>query len=535
MTRALAAGCVLGVLAGVGACVGEIGGGPDKDGATGTAVDPCTAFAVPMRRLSGAQYANTIDDLFAGAVTPGAQFPASSKGYMFKTYVEANGISLSSVESIMKAAEDVALQAVTDMNALLPCDPASADDACIEQFVRDFGRRAYRRPLSDDELSNLMGAYDGAEGNLVDRIALVISTVLQMPQFLYLIEEGTPNEGGRTVALTDHEIAARLSYLVWASMPDEALLAAAEAREVHTTAQIEGQVRRMLADRARSAPALVAFVEQWMGLDSFADRAKSATVFPDYAALAPHLVAESQRFIEHVWFDGDGTVGTLLTSDVAFVNAPLETFYGLPAQSAGDGDWLQVSLDPQQRPGLLTRPATIATYSHSEAPSPTLRGQFIRTRVMCQQIQPPPLEATTVDPQGNTLVEQSQWLIDHTFCGGCHALMDGIGVGLMNYDASGQWDATQNVPGEIRGLDDGTFSTPAEMVSKLAATDVVADCAVKQMFRYTVARDDVDDDACLLETFGDALAENGGDMRELIVAIVTSDAFTVRVLEEVQP
>jgi len=523
---------------GLAGCIGNIGDGKGLDGTPPyETADACDAgMTVPLRRLSKGEYERTIVDLFGGSVVPSASFPESSLGYPFSSYADANGVSLPGAEAIMLAAEEAALQAIESLPALLPCDASSADRTCVEEMVRAFGKRAFRRPVRDDEVSRLMtDVYDVAEGEVVDRVACVLSAMLQMPQFLYLVEEGTPSDDGRTVRLTDYETASRLSYLLWGTMPDDLLLSAAEAGKLATKEGIEAEARRLLADRARAAPALVGFVRQWMGIDELAEQPKSVTAFPDWDELMPHLEAESLRFAEHVLFDGTGTLEELLTSPTAFVNAAMESFYGLPAQSAGDDDWREVELDAGERPGILTRPAHMAAFAHSEMPAPTLRGKFIRTQLLCETIPPPPKEAANVTVQGETLVDRSQWLIDHEFCGGCHKLLDGIGIGLMNYDAIGQWDAAGGPPGEVVGMEDGVFHTPAELMDRLAGSEELAACAVRQVFRYAAARDDDKGDRCQIEALQTALSAAGGDLRELMIALVVSDAFVVRVPEEVSP
>jgi uncharacterized protein DUF1592/uncharacterized protein DUF1588/uncharacterized protein DUF1595/uncharacterized protein DUF1585/uncharacterized protein DUF1587 len=533
MNRFIPFAVVLASAAG-GACIGHIGGGEGEPGVDGQSLD-CSSTVVPLRRLSRARYERTIVDLFGGLVTPSASFPTSSPGYAFDSYAEANGISLPGVESIMQAAEEVAVQAVDHLDVLLPCDPAVIDGACVEAFVRDFGRRAFRRPLTDDEATRLVGVYDGAEGEPKDKVALVVDTVLQMPELLYLLEEGRPGGDGRTVLLTDHEVASRLSYMLWGTMPDEELLAAADAGEVHTAAQIEAQARRLLADRERSAPALVAFVRQWMRLDQFAAATKSTELFPDWAELAPSVEEETNRFIEHVLFEGNATLEELYTSPDAWVNAPLEAYYGLPPQSSGADDWIEVALDPSQRPGLLLRGAMLATLAHSEEPSPTLRGKLVRMQLLCEEIPPPPPQAATVSPGGDTTIERSEWLMGQEFCGKCHALLDGIGIGLMSYDAIGRFTTEPSPAGEIRGWEDGAFQSGAELAAMLAASDEAATCAVRQTLRYAVSRDDAAADACRVDDLAERFRASGGSFVELYADLVTSDAFLTRNLEEDVP
>ncbi|MCA9687391.1 MAG: DUF1592 domain-containing protein, partial [Myxococcales bacterium] len=221
--------------------------------------------------------------------------------------------------------------------------------------------RGFRRPLRTEEHALLLTVYDDARPSTSQAIALgtVVAALLQMPAFLYFIEEGEPDpdlpEGA--VRLSDYEIATRLSYLLWDTMPDAGLLEAAANGELETDEQVEAQAQRLLAD-ARARPALARFFREWVGVHELDPSAKDAALFPSYdATLTAAMVEEFDRFVAAVVFAADadeGNLATLLTRSLTEVDASLASFYGLgPELTPGPGEWIEVELDPRQTRALV--------------------------------------------------------------------------------------------------------------------------------------------------------------------------------------
>ncbi len=268
--------------------------------------------------------------------------------------------------------------------------------------------------------------------------------MLQSPRFLYRVEMGMPDllTGQPDVtALDSWEVATRLSFLLWSSIPDEELFAAAEADALGDAASIEKQARRMLED-PRARDAVANFHEQWLGLGKIGTLNKDVAVYPTYTpALRPLWEKETLSFLDHVVFDDDkGDVKTMLTAPYSMMNADLAAFYGVSGPKGAAFE--RVDLDPAQRAGLLTQASLLAVNSKPNQSSPIHRGKFVRERLLCQTLAPPPnnvnIQPPEVDPTATTREKFSQHSSDPA-CAGCHRLMDPIGFGFESYDGIGQF------------------------------------------------------------------------------------------------
>ena len=216
---------------------------------------------------------------------------------------------------------------------------------------------------------------------LGESVALVLQALLQSPHFLYRVEFGAGTPTALVVALGDHELASRLSYFLWASMPDDALFAAAAAGELHTAEQVEAQARRML-DHPRARAMVLHFHAQWLDYGDIDGLTKDVTVFPDYTQeLAIAQRAEIDAFIDHVIFQGDGTLGALLGAPYTFVDDALAEYYGLPAPG-GTGPQ-QVTPADRDVAGVLTQGAILAVHAKPHETHPILRGLFVREQLLC--------------------------------------------------------------------------------------------------------------------------------------------------------
>ncbi len=524
------------------ACTGEItepgatGSGGPTPGATSGAL--CAAGAAPLRRLTRTEYNNTVRDLLGDGSNPADAFPQDESLSGF-----SSGASVSPLlaELYMSAAEDLAATAVKKLSTLMSCNPAtSGEDACVREFIRDFGKRAFRRPLLAAEVDELFTLY-AAERKIEPfeaSVELVVAAMLQSPRFLYRPELGdqTPGSKSARVALSSHELASRLSYFLWQTMPDDELFALADAGQLAGAETMAEQARRMLADdRARDG--VLEFFAQWFHLGQLDMTTKSATEHPDFDAdVAAAMKEETRRFLEDLMWKGDGRIGTLLTASHSFVNADLAAIYGVAGPVGSE--FVKVSLDPKQRAGILTQPAFMAMWSGAEQSSPVLRGLFVREAFLCQTPPPPPenLEVIPPDPDPNSTTREkyTQHMADPA-CQQCHRMMDPLGFGFEHYDAIGRYRAKDNgfpvdATGEVFDtLDaDGPFDGAVELGAKLAQSQQVKQCVARQWFRFAVGRPDGDEDACSLAKVDAALEAADGDMREIVVAIVQTEAFRYR-------
>jgi hypothetical protein len=319
-------------------------------------------------------------------------------------------------------------------------------------------------------------------------------------------------------------------------MPDDALFAAADAGELTTAEGIEAEARRLLASE-KAAPMVAAFHTQWMGLGP--TLAKDPEVFPEYDdALMQSMRREVELFAADVILHGDGQLATLLSSPHTFADAALASIYGVPHDAADPQEFVRVELDPSERAGLLTQIGVLAAKSHPDHTSPVLRGRFIRAFVLCDPPPPPPPDVAntppTFDPDRSQR-EQLEELTGVAPCNDCHQLMNPFGFGLDHFDAIGRHRTEiDGFPVDARGTIiatdfDGEFDGAVALAQRLAGSDVVADCVARQWFRFALGRpEDPGLDAGSLAAIDEALAD--GDVRELIVALTTTDAFRYRPL-----
>jgi hypothetical protein len=440
----------------------------------------------------------------------------------------------------MEAAETLAAEAVKNLAALLPCDPvAVGEDACAGQFVQVFARRAYRRPVVAADADRLLRAYTAgrSEGSFAEGIGMVLRAALQSPSFLYRFEFGAaPAPGEKLVRLSAPELAARLSYFLWASMPDEGLSAAADSGQLSTSQGVAAQARSMLSN-PRARRAVTEFYDQWLALGALDTLIKDPLVHPEFTPeLRAAMRAETPAFVEHVLWSGDGRLSTLLTSSLGFTTAPLAALYGVTQPSgAGLG---RVTLPPQQRAGLLTQAGFLAVHALPNQSSPVTRGKFVRERFLCQEPPAPPPNLNVTPPEVDATRSTRERFAQHTAdaaCSVCHELMDPIGFGFEAYDAVGRFrttDAGKSVDDSgwvAKSADlDGPFRGARELGEKLAASGQVRDCVTTQWLRYALGRFEGAGDLCSLEQLRAKFTASGGDLRELLIELTQTESFLYR-------
>jgi hypothetical protein len=526
-----------------------VGCGSDKDKGTGSTTQAACATRdpgpSPVRRLTRFEYDNTIRDLLGDDSHPSAAFPPDETAQGFDNNAAVMGVTDLLAEQYMNVAEDIAGRAVADatvMGRIAPC--ASTDADCGRSFIQAFGRRAWRRPLTDAEVDRLALVFaDATPDGFAAAAQSVIEVMLQSPQFLYRVETGVPADGRPGwMKLTPWETASRLSYLMWGSMPDDTLLDTAAGGGLETAAQVATEARRMLGD-PRAHAVVANFHRQWLELDKLTDLEKDRTIYPAWQDdLRDLMQTEANDLIDAVVWDGDGKVSTLLTAPFTFVNAKLAAFYGIPGPPGST--FQRVDLDPNQRAGFLTQGAFLATHAKPNQTSPVHRGKFVRQQLLCTVPPPPPPNLQIQPPSLNPRLSTRERFAEHSqnpFCAGCHKLMDPIGLGFESFDGVGRFRATeQGMPiddsGELIGTDvDGTFTGAAALGQRLAASADVEDCVVTQWFRYGYGRaESPAEDSCSLATLNDAFAASGGNVRELLIALTQTDAFMYRRAEDLQ-
>ncbi len=526
--------CVLaaGALALVG-CTGSIGGPPSSSlrapsGPTSTAAAPdmsCEegpAAQTPMRRLTHREYDNAIAELLGDTTHPAQAFVPDAEIGHFDNHVEAQAVTPLLAEQYVDSA--VRLAESADLPSLLGC--SSSDEACLLGFVQRFGRRAYRRPVTTDETADLIAVYQEVRTEATDDDAAraVLASMLTSPSFLFRPETGRDGSS----AATGYEVATRLASFLWASIPDKELLDAAEAGGLDTVEGVEEQARRMLADD-RGRAAVEAIVAQWLDLDYLETTTKDPAAYPDFSPEVRTAMGEEvHRFLQRVLWEEGARLEALFTNPLSLESSLLAEFYEVEASESGD-----VPLEPGERAGILTHPAVLTMLASSATSSPVKRGYWLRSRVLCTALPPPPDGIPTPEEVADLSTRElfERHAADPA-CSGCHSLIDGLGFGLEHFDGVGRYRTMDDgfavdATGEIIGTDDmdGPFSGAVELATRLGQSRHLQRCAATEWLSYALGDDDMDDHACTTARLQEVLEESDGDLIELMVALATTNAF----------
>lgn len=538
---ALSSGCYSGVTVNLGEDAGAGTGGVDEpagedddeddgDSSGGVDVDDsCEVLELgpsPMRRLTRAEYNNTVRDLLRDEGRPADAFIADEVVAGFEANTVAP-LSEAQLVEYMDAAEVLADRAVAERwESVVGC--AASDAECLRTFVVDFGARAFRRPLSETERADYLALFEGVEGTPEEAIALVVQAFLVSPSFLYHVEVGGDEVDGM-VRLGDYEIASRLSYFLWSSMPDDELFDLAAAGMLTDPDTRATQAERMLEDD-RALDSIASFHRQWLGASELELRVKDPALFPEWGApLAEAMEAETVAFADEVIRRGDGSLETLLTADWSIISPDLAEIYGVETPVAG---MQRVELDPQTRSGVLTHASLLTKTSHAANNSWVFRGLFVREKLLCSEFPPPPdnVEANETNDPGR---------LDNPECAGCHTLLDPVGQGFDAYSPIGVFRTTDESGESVSGRGEfldlpeiGPFDGPVELGKKLATHQLVTDCVATQWFRYVNRRHEDEADECGLDELRVRFAESGGDIPTLISDLVRSENFEFRAAED---
>ncbi|HSU42081.1 MAG TPA: DUF1592 domain-containing protein [Polyangiaceae bacterium] len=517
-----------------------------NSGSAGTASVDCQTTALEptsLRRLTRFEYANTVKDLLKVDPSPVSDMPADEVSNGFDNDSGVLTVSSLHAEKYVLVSEALAKAAVQNLSALTTCDTtATGEDACALAFAKSFGRRAFRRPTTPNDEQALMAAYAAGKtgGSYAEGIEVMIRAALQSPNFVYRLETTTPaNTTAALVPLSQFELATRLSYMIWASGHDDALLDAAQNGALSSKDQVAAKAREMLND-PRAKLGLGNFFSEWSGVTRLSITTKNTTLFPNYSDdLRDAMARELPAFMQYVLYQGDHTLRTLLTSQVAFVSGPLGSVYGLSNAPTGTTPTLVTLPESQGRSGLLTQAGFLSVQGHPDQTSPVLRGKFVRAMLLCDPVSPPPPTVNTSLPtaaQGATARERFSSHATGS-CQGCHSLMDPIGFAFENFDALGQYRTTDNgetidASGVINTPNDpsleGNFVGVRGLAEKLVSSSQVSDCMATQWFRYSSGRLEAEPDSCSLAQLRGKFSSSGGDLVELVVGMTQTDDFWYR-------
>jgi hypothetical protein len=520
-------------------------GGMGAGGDSGMVI-PCTPGDPPVTtrffRLTHAQYENTVRALTGLDVRPAADFPADQNQAGFN-----RGIDLQVGDALGKGyrstAETLAEQIAGNQTAfqkVVVC--STADEACARSFIAAFGRKVYRRLLTDAEKAGYLGLYnmgaalvDGTADNHHKGVQVVLQAMLQAPSFLYRVELANQASGG-LIPLGSFEIASRLSFMLVNGPPDDELLDAAERNELTTVEAVTGQARRLLALPA-ARDTVKDFHRQWLQTDDYANKlTKDTTRFPSVTPdLAPILAEETERFVEAVSFDMGKGFLSLMTAPFTFVNRTTAPLYGVSG-TFGTG-LTRADLDPTRRAGLLTQIGFLATHAYTNQSSPIHRGTFVVRSVLCGTLPDPPPMVPELPPLGATQTTRQQ--VDaHTAPDGCknchHAIINPVGFGFENYDAVGQYRTMEN------GADIDATGFLTATAAKAAFTDAISEsrliaespegrrCYAATWTRYAYGRAETAGDSCALGALATNLGSDDYKVTDLLVDLTRTKAFMYR-------
>jgi len=526
--------------------VGSGGSGasnPDA-GTGGTMVaDSTAAGPLPLRRLTAREYLNTVRDLLGDSSLthddlPGETDDLSNNGFPFR---QPTTIATLDATDFQQAAEALATNISSKISTVLPCTPAnaSAEATCANQFITTFGQKAYRRPLGTAEVNDLTALYNTARGSLAltfnAAAGLLIEAMLQSPGFIYHweVDPGPTIKDGAVVQLGNYQIASRLSYFLWGTMPDTALFQAAAAGQLSTAAGVQTQAQRMLAD-PKAQDMAADFFDDLFDVNVLSSRPKDTTIYPMWNQdLATAMETEFRSFaVSNVL--GTGLLSDLLTGTKSSVNQALAAVYGVSGVSGTSPK--AVTLSGDQRGGLLTLAGFLTVTGAADGSSPVRRGHAIYSRLMCGKLPNPPANVPPVQPPtpGLTTRQRFEQHDQNSCTGGCHSMMDPIGFAYEHYDGIGQYRSSdQNLPVDSSSSIalDGQTQNVADAVALgklLAASPQVQNCLATQVTRYALNRWDVDADAASVQATQAAFKAGSFDIRSLMTAVAMGRTFRYR-------
>lgn len=484
-----------------------------------------------IRRLTKFEYGNTLQDFLSVDASIAKELPdeVPGEGYL-------NSLSPMQTEQYL----GIANAALQKMTAEAQKRLFGDKDADVREIARKLARTAYRRPPTDDELGVLVKVFELGTANKLDRNAalrLMLKAVLVSPQFLFITPSKDAPKGEKIVPLDDYQLASRLSYLLWATMPDAELSKLADEGKLHEPDVLKAQTKRLLADK-RSRALFDGFGAQWLGLNTLATKTFDAQKFPQMTPeLRTAMYDEARLFFESIVRENRSVV-TFVSADYTFLNRTLATIYGLEKKISGS-ELQKVSLTDANRGGILGMPGILATTSFATRTSAVNRGVWVLEQVLGQHVPPAPPNVPALEKQDQkkvanlTLRQRTELHRTNAVCANCHKILDPIGFGLENFDAIGRWrdkdesggaiDAVGELPGGKR------FTSPKELKAIIAARqDDLARNLTEKLLAYALCRQLDGYDHILVDQMLKIIAADGYKMQTLISEIVTSYPFLNR-------
>lgn len=484
------------------------------------------------RRLTRTEYDETLRDLLGDTTSSGFGALPPDTHDPFDNDYRTQLTSPSLIEALEALAANAAARLIADpakRSALMPCNPSGpGDGACLRAFITQFGRRALRRPLRQDEVQSLLSlqALAVEKGNFYTAVELVIRTLLQHPEFIYRVEAGTPVDGRAGVfRLNGFEIGTRLSYFLWGTTPPDWLLDLAANDKLQSSDDIRAAAGRLLDDpRARNRVAR--FHALWLGYHQL----------PHPVDLTRALQTESAALVNKVVFDDKSDYFAIFRSNQTYANDLLVTHYGLASPGSSEFRW--VSYGSSGRMGILSHGSVLSAGAKFNDTSPTQRGIFVRTRLLCQEVPPPPpnvnVDNPPTSPTSNCKVDRYSAHATVGSCAACHQNLDPIGFGLENYDRAGRYRTADDghpecpISGNGRISEVGNFNGPSGLEQLLVQTGQLEHCIVTQVYRFAMGRKETASDAALIDNLTGKFRGSNRTFIPLLLDFVADETFAFR-------
>ena len=501
-----------------------------------------SASPLRIRLMTGQQYSNTIGQIFgtdiSDSVAPPLP-PLTRTDGLLASGAAFVGVTSDQIQQIQQAAASIAAKVVDEYHRdfLLSCEPvsdAAADSACAGEILKQTGRLLYRRPLGESKVAELTAIADAAADQTEDfyeGLAIALESMLISPDVVFIIDsaEEDPEHPGEA-RLDAYSLASRLSFFLWNSAPDDALLQAAESGELQTKDGLDRSVSRMLLS-SRLEDGVRAFFDDMMAFDEFASLAKDPLVYPMVtgATLADAREQTLRTVIDHVITRGED-YRDLFTTRKTFMSMSLAVVYGTPTTNG----WVPYEFPEDSfRRGLLTQVSFLASHSHAVRSSPTLRGKALRELFLCQKVPPPPpdVDFSALEDAGDVATARERLKVHNTnpSCAGCHLITDPMGLALENFDGAGRYRETENgaaldVSGELDGTE---YDNVLGLSQALRDHPKLPYCLVNRMYSYgTGGPVSLRYDRAVLDHFTERFAGHGFKVPDLLRDIALSQGFS---------
>lgn len=494
-----------------------------------------------IRRMTNAELSGTIRAVFNVDVDLESGFVPDTRQDGFSRNA-AQIVDPLFARQLQTTAEEVATQFVPTLAGNYPCVSAAGDEACATTILADVLPAAFRRDVEGAEIDALVqnvfrdaASEDGFEAGM----QLAITAALQSASFIYHTELGQGNEPSAASRLTAAETASAMAYLLTGMPPDDELALAAASGALDTSDGRAAQASRLLGLPA-ARPHLATFVKEWLGIDAVVDVGKDKERFPEYETLRPHMLAETDAFVEEVVFVEGGSLTTLLGADFTLVGQEMASFYGV--SSPGGSEPVRVSLADAGRRGILNHASFLARYATEIDSAPIHRGVAVGERVMCMDPgDPTALNVDIVPPQPDPSQTTRERFAQHTLdpeCAGCHSGIDGVGFTFENFDAMGKLraqdnnkpvDTTTSLPSSwASGLDQDQFTDSNDLAAALSRSESVKRCFVRHASRFAGTVINRSAENYFISQWEQLEASNRDSIVEILVAWISSDIFVER-------